>query len=368
MRSTLIAASALCGLAAAAPRPQEINVAAAEELPLPTVLGAPLAATNTPAVTYDPTAAASSAAAAVSTAPADPSSRRRAMKKRDACQQQPGGFGPVPGDGSVEAYLAEDSILASAAQGASTPSGYINAFTDLQGSTQQIGYLTYKTIDSGDYDVKSCADFCDSEKYCLGFNIYYERDPSVEPADSCANPDPITNVKCALYGYPVASGSATNYGQWRNDFHVVIAGSNGYYKLPTTEPTLPSFNAPEALTAAIDALNEANSYNGMHMSNDGPFDPAVCAAYCLAQTEFDHEHLVDENGNYRPCNFFNAYILTKNDVPQGTYCSFYTQPWDASYAVNTGYSSGADTYKVEASFSYTLTTQDDGTVAQGDSQ
>lgn len=131
----------------------------------------------------------------------------------------------------MEAYLAEDSILASAAQGASTPSGYINAFTDLQGSTQQIGYLTYKTIDSGDYDVKSCADFCDSEKYCLGFNIYYERDPSVEPADSCANPDPITNVKCALYGYPVASGSATNYGQWRNDFHVVIAGSNGKCRL-----------------------------------------------------------------------------------------------------------------------------------------
>lgn len=98
----------------------------------------------------------------------------------------------------------------------------------------------------------------------------------------------------------------------------------------------------------------------MKLYNEGPFDPSVCAAACKAQTEFDREHLVDANGNYDACNFFNVYILTKNDVPQGTYCSFYTQEWDMSYAVNTGYSWENDVYAVKASFSYTLSQQDPG--------
>jgi hypothetical protein len=143
--------------------------------------------------------------------------------------------GPVPGDGSVAAYLDASNDLSKAAQEAGTPNGYVKSFTNLQGSTQQIGYLTYKNIASGAYDVDGCASFCNSVKFCVGFNIYYERDPSKDPNDaSCANPAPITNVKCSLYGYPVASESATNKGQWRGpqdasgeSFHVVIVGSNG---------------------------------------------------------------------------------------------------------------------------------------------
>jgi hypothetical protein len=138
----------------------------------------------------------------------------------------------------VAEYLASNSSFAQAATSASTPNGYAKSFTNYHGSTQQIGYLTYRTIDSGLYDVDSCAAFCDSEKFCLGFNIYFERDPSVDPNDaSCANPKPITNVKCSLYGYPVAAKTATNEGQWRGyqnaqgeAFHVVIAGSNGKLK------------------------------------------------------------------------------------------------------------------------------------------
>lgn len=135
--------------------------------------------------------------------------------------------GPKPGDGSVAAYQDSSNALRSAAQSASAPQGYVEAFKDLSGSSQQIGYLTYKNIDDGTYGVQQCANFCDSEKFCLGFNIFYERDPSVNPADACPNPDPITNVKCAIYGYPVAAGAATNQGQWRENFQVVIVGSNG---------------------------------------------------------------------------------------------------------------------------------------------
>jgi hypothetical protein len=131
----------------------------------------------------------------------------------------------VPGDGSVDAYLDESSELRKTAQKAETPGGYINAFTDLTGSTEQIGYLTYKTLDS--YSTAECAAFCDSEKFCLGFNLFFERDPSVDPGVGCTDPKPVTNIKCSIYGYPVAKASATNQGQYRGDFHVVITGSNG---------------------------------------------------------------------------------------------------------------------------------------------
>jgi hypothetical protein len=100
----------------------------------------------------------------------------------------------------------------------------------------------------------------------------------------------------------------------------------------------------------------------MRLFNDGPFDPAVCAAACEAQTEFDKNHLVDSNGEYKPCNFFTSYILTKNGVPLGTYCALYTQSWDSSYATNTGYTSGSDEYKVVCAASYSATTPDSGKV------
>jgi hypothetical protein len=135
----------------------------------------------------------------------------------------------MPGDGSVNAYKDANGDLRKMAPSAGTPTGYRKEFTDAAGSTQQIGYLTYKNIEDGSYNVQQCADFCDSEKFCLGFNIYYERDPKYNPAQSCTSPEPFTNVKCSIFGYPVAKASATNEGQWREQFQVVIVGSNGTY-------------------------------------------------------------------------------------------------------------------------------------------
>jgi hypothetical protein len=279
--------------------------------------------------------------------------------------------GPQVGDGSVDAYKDYNNDLRSNARKAQAPSGYKEEFTDASGSTQQIGYLTYKNIEDGTYAVDQCAAFCDSEKFCLGFNIYYERDPSVNPGPGCTNPVPITNVKCSIYGYPVAKASATNEGQWREDFNVVIVGSNGYSKTAPTckaAPTVQDFNAPTNLKAAINAPlvkkdgKDYDTYNGMRLFNDGPYDPALCAAACESQTQFDKNHLVDANGEYKPCNFFTSYILTKNGVPLGTYCALYTQTWDETYAVNTGYYYGDDVYSVVCAASYTASTIDSGKV------
>lgn len=106
---------------------------------------------------------------------------------------------------------------------------------------------------------------------------------------------------------------------------------------------------------------EYDAYNGVKVFNDGPYDPSLCAAACQAQTAND-KSIPDSNGEYRPCNFFQSYIMTKNGTPLGTYCALYTQAFGTEYAVNTGFSSGSDVYKVECATSYTLTKQDNGKV------
>jgi hypothetical protein len=63
-------------------------------------------------------------------------------------------------------------------------------------------------------------------------NLYYERGPTLNSADACVKPTAMTAIKCTLWGSLVSPDYATNFGQWREQFHVVIAGSNGYFKLP----------------------------------------------------------------------------------------------------------------------------------------
>lgn len=361
-----IAASAVFGLVAAAP--QMINIDAALAVPTPTILGPKVEETKAAPVSYNPSAAASVVAAIVE--------EQGAVEKREvdvsSCgAQQPGGAGPLPASGSADSdYTNAGSSLRALAQSASTPNGYKKSFTDKLGSSQQIGYLTYKNLDDGVYNPQACADFCDSEKFCLGFNIFFERDPKFEPKDGCANPPAQTNVKCSIYGYPVAEAAATNEGQWRGPqdtngqaFHVVITGSNGYSKVGKGAPTVPDFNAPTNLPAAINAPldNGKDTYNGMRLFNDNPYDPSLCAAACEAQTTYDQNHPAAD-GTYKPCNFFTSYILTKNDVPLGTYCSLYTRSWDETYAVNTGYYYGDDKYSVVNAASYTASTIDNGGV------
>jgi len=349
------AASAILGAVAAAP--QLINIDAALDVPTPTVLGPELAAATPNAISYNPVVASASAAAVIQT---------EGVNKRDGCAVQPGGAGPLPGSGSVADYTDPNGILRQNAQGAATPAGYTQSFKDKTGSSQQIGYLTYKNIDSGKYDVQACADFCDSEKYCLGFNIYYERDPSMDPAAACPNPVPITNVKCSIYGYNVAEKAATNQGQWRGpqdangeSFNVVIVGSNGYSKNSKSLPKLADFNDGVALPAAINAPLDGghDTYAGMKLFNNNPYDPSLCAAACESQTAYNKKYPA-KDGSYKTCNFFTSYVLTQNDIPLGTYCAFYTRSWDPSYATNTGYYYGQDVYKVVYADSYALTTVD----------
>ena len=52
--------------------------------------------------------------------------------------------------------------------------------------------------------------------------------------------------------------------------------------------------------------------------------------------------------------FFDAYVISDNAIPQGLYCTLYSQAWDRSYATNYGQTRGSDRFTVSRSYSYTL--------------
>lgn len=130
--------------------------------------------------------------------------------------------------------FAADTVFAAAAIAALAPAGYQRTFTNLNASQlydpSTMIYMGYQSITK--YDASMCTGICDNTTGCVGVNLYYERDPTLNPAASCLDPTAMTTIKCTLWGSPVSPDYATNFGQWREQFHVVIAGSNGYFKLP----------------------------------------------------------------------------------------------------------------------------------------
>lgn len=225
MLRTLLVAGTV-GLAAALPAPQDIDFAALNALPTPTQLGAPVAAAVASEVpTYVPSVAAAEAAAAATESPISSSSNKRDVEARAACDARPLGQGaPNTSPDTPEAFVSNVQYR-NLAVDSFAPQGYVRNFVNLNAATQQDGYLGYYTLNG--YDSIGCRQKCDATATCTAFNVYIERDPTVEPGAGCSNPASTATVKCSLYGLPINNGTAINDGQWQADFHVVIAGSNG---------------------------------------------------------------------------------------------------------------------------------------------
>lgn len=143
---------------------------------------------------------------------------------------------------------------------------------------------------------------------------------------------------------------------------MVIAGSNGYDKSTFVQPGVPvsSFD----LTANISGSAITVSNSGVFLVADffaGPYDPTLCGAYALSQTEVNRAAATAQGlKTYQPVNFFNAYMVYKNSYAVGTYCSLYNAAVDASYASKVSVNSGNDNFSVQASWTYTLSKQDSG--------
>ncbi|KAI4088237.1 MAG: hypothetical protein LQ339_008748 [Xanthoria mediterranea] len=354
MRSTCLVA-ALAGLAYAAPRPspQFINFDEFDAAEVPAATGPAPEAVSEP-VTYSEPAAKADAAAEVTQALSTPSKRSLAARGvNDPCSPQPDGYGPKPPVDTDTDFLAF-SNFSDTATSAPTPQGYSLSFSNKQASVSLNSYLGLYTLKT--YDTIKCQQLCDAANLCSAFNIYFERDPTLAPAEACPKPAAFTNIKCTLWGSPVTPESAKNRGQYRRDFHVVIAGSNGYSKNnpPNAEP---GFTGPDAFGGAI---NAPNSYIGQKFFA-GPYDAGQCAGACQANTAYNRRH-PRADGTYDACNFYNVYLLSKNNEPQGTYCSLYTKAWEKKYSTNFGQYRGSDYYSVSSSYGFTLTPQDPGRI------
>ena len=287
---------------------QHLDLAAVDAAPMPIIVTVPIGASQQATATG-----------------------KRSLLGRGACQPQAAGAGPVPSPDTPTAFLG-DTDFSSAALNAVPPAGYQNTFTNLQGSCSTSGYLGYTTLNS--YDVDECATRCTAIDGCSGFNIYFERDPSVNPGDSCPNPASTTVIKCAFWGSDVSPSCATNTGQYRHKFKVVIAGSNGY--MAESVPTVPGYNGTSLGDAAINApldCDGQNTYMGFKIFTSGTFDPIKCAAACESQNDYNTAH-PPANGMPMLCHFFNTYELLQNGQPRGQICAMYTTTWGASYADN----------------------------------
>ncbi|KAG9653644.1 glycoside hydrolase, partial [Aureobasidium melanogenum] len=367
-----LAVPAFAALAAALPAPQQID--------LDMVIAQPNISYTTTAssVTYDVTSLAAQATDDITSVSVDVSAIATqtplaVIGKRSACAAQPtgvtGAYGPPedPEADTVAAFTA-NAAFAAAASSAPTPSGYSNTFTNLNASNNAYGYMGYTTLNS--YDTNLCASKCNAINGCMSFNLYFERDPSVDPGTGCSNPSSVTMIKCVFWGGPVSSSNANNYGQWRNQFQVAIAGSNGYMN-NTLEVPAGFGNVQYLNNAAINAPLDHegfDTYMGSRIFNQGPFNASLCAAHCQAQNAYNTAHPPNNGAPVKLCNFFNTYILYLNKTSnvQGQYCALYTEAWDSSYATNKGQYRGNDHYMIEYSYTFTNTSNPGFNPKQGD--
>lgn len=286
------------------------------------------------------------------------------INPNDPCAPQPDGYGPHVTPDTPAAFEAYPDFHKDALT-AITPPKYQEVFRDLNASTSANSYITFYTLES--YNVTECAAHCDNTNLCTAFNIYIERDPSLNPntnatnsAYNCPNPPSITNFKCSLWGSSIDASSATNQGGYRDQFQVVIAGSNGYDKTnTTTPPSVPGCTPPTSCPGG--AISAGGGY---HMGSNfypGPFNPSLCQLYATAQTA-KNKAAAQQQGksSYVPCNMFNAYMVHINGVAQGTYCALFDTILTPDWASFTGSWNGGSYFSIDSSWTYSLAQQDSG--------
>jgi len=129
-----------------------------------------------------------------SDSPSVPSAATPSISSCVGGNAQPTGAG-VPTTPDTPSAFLDNPVYSNDALSAATPSGYQRVFQNLKGSTSLYYYMGYNTLPK--YDTTSCANMCNSIALCQSFNIYFERDPSVDPdsGTGCSNPPSTTVIK-----------------------------------------------------------------------------------------------------------------------------------------------------------------------------
>ncbi|TKX18179.1 PAN domain-containing protein 13 [Elsinoe australis] len=295
------------------------------------------------------------------------------INPEDPCAPQPDAFGPnITNPDTVDNWMSQASFQ-NAALNAVTPDGWVRTFNNMNGSTSASSYMGLWTLKS--YDPSQCAAICTNNTGCTSFNIFIERDPSLNPCKNdstaytpwgywCPLPSSITNYKCTLWGSNIDASTATNMGGWRGDFNVVITGSNGYDKTNVTTPVkVPIYDPPQ--NCSNQAINGGSYWMGSKFFS-GPFNPTLCHAYANATNIANEAAAIKANQTtFTPCQMFNAYHIYKNNAPMGTYCSLYDAQLSTKWASVQGTWSGRNYYGVRNSWQYQRTTPHSGKCGSG---
>lgn len=199
------------------------------------------------------------------------------------------------------------------------------------------------------YDTDECAGFCNDLLTCASFNLYFERDPIYEPnrTAGCPNPPSTTMINCVLWHCRLEADAAINFGEIREQFHVVIAGSNLYNKihgpldlseLGCSGPRVDvdngaAFVVPDEPTGGYSTLLEQKSlyYSDYDASATlDKYDPTVCARLCSNITNAATPSFPFTNNAYPVCSMFVAYELRYNE-PLAMVCELYSSVWSSHY-------------------------------------
>ncbi|THX00725.1 hypothetical protein D6D13_09354 [Aureobasidium pullulans] len=350
---TLIAAAAALAVASPVAHPQIFDLEDLESIDAAPAVTAP-AGVGIETVTYDVAAATASVFAEVAsdvtpdieTAAGTTSS----VLKRDACSPEPQSPYTYTTSTNTDVAFLNDNTYSDAANSAGTPEGWNPTFKNLKGSVSTSAYLGYVSYPSYNPDV--CAAECLKRTGCLSFNIFFERNPIVDPSPAggnCPQPDSQTALKCTFWGVPIEKESAVNVGQYRNDYHVVISGSNGY---KISKPSKPLSGLTDTTLENCAIQETCGSYLTIKTFNDGkPYDPNRCNAACAAITAESLKAKKPE----RTCQYFTSYMQMKNGLPQFQACAIYSASWTPSVCKNTGYTSNGNVYTIDYSYSYSNT-------------
>ncbi|KAF2155843.1 hypothetical protein K461DRAFT_318512 [Myriangium duriaei CBS 260.36] len=304
-------------------------------------------------------AAASSPAKKVARAPV-PNLVERQAASSVPCATQSSLYTGLPVPNTATGFLT-DTVMSGIAANAVTPPGYSQVFNSLNGSANGIGW--YRLQMMATYDVAGCAAICNSDNNCNSFNIYFERDPLLDPGTTCPNPDALVTVRCVMWTQYVSAYITRNYGQWRNSFVTLITGSNGYWQdnVPTA---VAGFNTPVSLPGLVNVntLNGVNPLVGTAFYT-GSYNASLCTNLCTQTTASNRAAALAKNwGLYQSCNFVDAAQVSIQGTIYGTYCSMYTTGDVAAGAVQNNATYNGVVYDISNSYGFTLGTADTGII------
>lgn len=319
----------------------------------PTLTATTLATTATPSSDPKATAVFDSAAdvtaAIVSASEAAAASATASVEKRDGtCIQQPLGISHASLPDTAAAF-ASDAWYGVQAVAAGTPTGFVQTFSNLTASNSADAYMGFTLLSS--YDVPTCGAKCSAISGCNSFNIYFERDPQYDPSvAACNNPASTVNVKCVFWGGAVTSSNANNFGQMRDGFNVVIAGSNGYIANTYAAKLAVQATATSSSSAAPTATDAAGNLYTIYYSSD-----STQGAYSNAQaaSSFSDCMTACDNAASSGCTAF-TYVGGNNGQGSGT-CWLKSALGNASPAGN-NVVSGVRSGKVSSSSSIVAST------------